>query len=287
MSRSGELESVSFGRLLRFLKDLVGTRSAATAGLNRLDDRRDDFDECSPVESRCPIRARGTITAPMAWGSSIGLKIIMAVTGVILSGFVLGHMAGNLQVFQGQKAIDDYAKLLRAEPALLWTARPGPARRRWGCTSGPAWCSGVNQQARPDGLPQATTYRESSFASRSMRLTGPLLLAFIIYHILHMTTGTVHPSFQEGGVYHNLVTALQGGTGGDHLPAGDGGAGVPSLARRLEPVPDPGGRAGPVPVARAADRDGFHPGGRAGVHRRPPGDPDRVRQVMRGALPWN
>ncbi len=47
----------------------------------------------------------------------------MAVTGVILSGFVLGHMAGNLQVFQGQEAIDDYAKLLRREPAILWTVR--------------------------------------------------------------------------------------------------------------------------------------------------------------------
>ena len=52
----------------------------------------------------------------------------MAVTGVILSGFVLGHMAGNLQVFQGEKAINDYAKLLRAEPALLWLAQARAAR---------------------------------------------------------------------------------------------------------------------------------------------------------------
>src|SRR6516165_11008184 len=57
------------------------------------------------------------------WLSSIGLKLVMAVTGVVLSGFVLGHMAGNLQVFQGQEAIDDYAKFLRREPPILWTVR--------------------------------------------------------------------------------------------------------------------------------------------------------------------
>ena len=76
-----------------------------------------------------------------------------------------------------------------------------------------------------------------------MRLTGPLLLAFIVYHILHLTTGTVHPDFHEGTVYHNLVTGLQVVPGGGVLRAGDGGAGAPPLARRLEPVPDPRRRA--------------------------------------------
>ncbi len=55
--------------------------------------------------------------------SSIGLKITMALTGVILSGFVLVHMLGNLQVYQGAEAIDAYGKLLRKEPALLWSFR--------------------------------------------------------------------------------------------------------------------------------------------------------------------
>jgi succinate dehydrogenase / fumarate reductase cytochrome b subunit len=132
----------------------------------------------------------------------------MAVTGVILSGFVLVHMAGNLQLFQGEKALDDYAKLLRAEPALLWLARlvllgsVGLHIAAW------LVLLGRNQQARP--VPYSkTSYKESSFASRSMRWTGPLLLAFIVYHILHMTTGTVHPSFHEGRAYHNLVAGLR------------------------------------------------------------------------------
>ena len=65
-----------------------------------------------------------------------------------------------------------------------------------------------SRKARRQGY-RVTAHRESSFASRSMRLTGPLLLAFIIYHILHLTTGTVHPDPKEGDVYHNLVSGLK------------------------------------------------------------------------------
>ena len=147
--------------------------------------------------------------------SSIGLKIIMAVTGVILSGFVLGHMAGNLQVFQGKEAIDAYARFLRVEPALLWAVRLGllaaVALHIWAYLV----LTRQNQRARAEGY-RVTAHKESSYASRSMRLTGPLLLAFIIYHILHLTTGNVpltigavHTGFaQEGKVYDNLTAAF-------------------------------------------------------------------------------
>jgi succinate dehydrogenase / fumarate reductase cytochrome b subunit len=132
----------------------------------------------------------------------------MALTGVILSLFVLGHMAGNLQAFQGAEALNDYAKLLRREPALLWAVRLGllaaVVLHVWAFLV----LAGMNRRARDVGYRQVT-HRESSFASRSMKLTGPLLLAFIIYHILHMTTGTVHPRFEEGSVYHNLITGLR------------------------------------------------------------------------------
>jgi succinate dehydrogenase / fumarate reductase cytochrome b subunit len=141
------------------------------------------------------------------WGSSIGLKIVMAVTGVILSGFVLGHMAGNLQVFQGEEAIDAYAKFLRREPAILWMVR----LILLGSVGLHLWAylvlTRMSQKARPVGY-RAKSYKETSYASASMRLTGPVLLAFIIYHILHMTTGTVHSDFREGAVYHNLIVAF-------------------------------------------------------------------------------
>jgi len=141
--------------------------------------------------------------------SSIGLKITIALTGVILSGFVLVHMLGNLQVYQGAEALDAYGKLLRKEPALLWTFRlvllSAVGLHIWAVIV----LTRKNLQARPQAY-QARKYKESSFASRSMIITGPLILAFIIYHILHLTTGTVHPDFQEGAVYHNLVSGLRG-----------------------------------------------------------------------------
>jgi succinate dehydrogenase / fumarate reductase cytochrome b subunit len=133
----------------------------------------------------------------------------MAITGVILSGFVLGHMLGNLQVYQGPEAIDAYGRLLRVEPALLWVVRLGllaaVALHIWAYLM----LLQRNRRARPQRY-QVKKHRESSFASRSMTITGPLVLAFIIYHILHMTTGTVHPDFKEGAVYHNLTVGLRG-----------------------------------------------------------------------------
>ncbi len=141
------------------------------------------------------------------WGSSVGMKIIMALTGVILSLFVLGHMAGNLQIFQGQASIDDYSKLLHKEPAILWTARIVLLTAVGLHIAAYLLLTRDNQRARPQAY-QMTAHRESSFASRSMRLTGPLLLAFIIFHILHLTTGTVHPDYHEGLVYQNLISGL-------------------------------------------------------------------------------
>lgn len=154
-----------------------------------------------------PTRLRRMLT------SLVGLKLTMALTGVILSGFVLVHMLGNLQAFQprhdGVYPIDAYGKLLRVEPALLWTFRlillAAVALHIWAFFH----LKRANLAARPQAY-QSLKHRESTFASRSMTLTGPLILLFIIFHILHMTTGTVHPAFEEGGVYHNLVTGLGG-----------------------------------------------------------------------------
>ncbi len=140
--------------------------------------------------------------------SSIGLKLLMALTGVILSGFVLGHMVGNLKTFEGRDALNAYAKLLRVEPPLLWAVRSVLL----GSVGLHIWAylmlTRDSRRARGQGY-RVVKYRESSFASRSMRLTGPLLLAFIVFHILHLTTGTLLRDPKEGDVYHNLVSGLR------------------------------------------------------------------------------
>jgi succinate dehydrogenase / fumarate reductase, cytochrome b subunit len=142
------------------------------------------------------------------WGSTVGLKLIMAATGVLLSGFVLAHMAGNLQAFQGAESLDAYGALLHREPAILWAARASllvaVGLHIWAYVL----LTRKNQKARGQAVREPKR-RESTLASRSMRLTGPLLLVFIVYHILHLTTGSVHPDYHEGSVYNNLVSGLK------------------------------------------------------------------------------
>ncbi len=140
--------------------------------------------------------------------SSLGRKFVMAVTGVALSLFVLAHMIGNLSAFSGAAAMDEYAAALKKVPPVLWAVRIGllasVALHVWAYVS----LTRMSAAARPRAY-AVTARRESDAASRSMRFTGPLLLAFIVYHILHFTTGTVHPGFRDGAVYANLVTGLR------------------------------------------------------------------------------
>ena len=144
--------------------------------------------------------------------SSLGLKIVMALTGVILFGFVIGHMIGNLQVYLGPEAFNAYAAGLRAlgHGTLLWIARAGlivaVALHIWS-----AWrLTVMNSAARPVGYREVER-RESSYASRTMRWSGVILLLFIVYHLMHFTFGVhaVHPHFVHGDAYHNFVTGFQ------------------------------------------------------------------------------
>jgi succinate dehydrogenase / fumarate reductase cytochrome b subunit len=146
------------------------------------------------------------------FNSSIGKKIVMAVTGAVLFGFTVGHMTGNLQVFlpHGSEALDRYAAFLREllHGSAIWIVRGGlllsVGLHIWAFLG--LWSQ--NRAARPKGY-RVTSYEESDWASRTMKITGPLLLAFIVYHLLHLTVGSVHPHFVEGRVYDNLLTGLK------------------------------------------------------------------------------
>jgi len=148
--------------------------------------------------------------APGFLGSSIGRKVVMAVTGLILFGFVLGHMIGNLQVYLGPEALNHYGVLLRQllHGGLLWVVRAvllvAVTLHIWAAAS----LTRESRRARPEGY-REQKWKESTYASRTMRWGGVILLLFVIYHLLHFTTGTVHPSFVEGDIYHNFVTGFQ------------------------------------------------------------------------------
>ena len=144
--------------------------------------------------------------------SSLGLKIVMALTGIVLFGFVIGHMIGNLQVYLGPEVFNHYAELLRelGHGMALWIARAG-LLVAVGLHIWSAWrLTLMNSAARPVGYREVER-RESTYASRTMRWSGVILLLFIVYHLMHFTIGVhaVHPQFVPGDAYHNFVTGFQ------------------------------------------------------------------------------
>lgn len=129
--------------------------------------------------------------------ASIGSKLLVALTGLCLVGFVIFHMLGNLQVFEGREALNAYADFLRNMPILLWSARAGLL----GLVVLHVWTAVTlakrNRAARPVGY-ATRTYRHASLASRTMAISGTFLLLFIVFHLLHLTAGVVDASYQEG-----------------------------------------------------------------------------------------
>jgi succinate dehydrogenase / fumarate reductase cytochrome b subunit len=155
-----------------------------------------------------------------AYRSTVGKKIVMALSGLILVGFVLSHMLGNLKVFgginplSGSYKIDEYAHALRTlgehflgQEGFLWGARVvlllAVIAHAW---SG-ICLSRINREARPVPY-KIKSYRSSNAASRTMLWGGLLLIGFVVFHILDLTLGVVHPNFVEGKVYANLAAGF-------------------------------------------------------------------------------
>jgi succinate dehydrogenase / fumarate reductase cytochrome b subunit len=155
-----------------------------------------------------------TVEAPVApsrlgafWQSWIGKKALMAASGLVLLGYVLVHMAGNLQAFRGAPDLDRYAEQLRAFPALLWTVRAVLAASALVHVVAGAQLWTARRRARD------VPYRDwrpagSTPASRTMIWSGVLILGFVAYHLLDLTFGVVNPDFRRGEVFHNLVASL-------------------------------------------------------------------------------
>lgn len=155
------------------------------------------------------VAANSTLHRSLAfWQATIGKKTVMAITGGILVGFTLVHMAGNLQVYLGAEAINNYGHLLKSNLGVLWGARLfllgtlslhlTAAFQLWS----------LKRKARPVAY-QKLTPTKSSYASRTMYLSGPILLFFIVYHLSHFTTGQTHPQFEEGEVYRNVILGFR------------------------------------------------------------------------------
>lgn len=132
----------------------------------------------------------------------------MAVSGVVLFLFVLGHLVGNLQIYEGPERLNNYALFLRSLPALLWGARITLLVMLILHVWSSVQLAVRKIEARPSGYVKKKS-TQSSYASRTMYWSGPIILVFVIYHLLDFTFGTVNPSFQEGNVYANVIASFQ------------------------------------------------------------------------------
>ena len=170
----------------------------------------------------------------------------MAITGIMLLGFVFAHMIGNLKLFLGESHLNAYAEWLRdfGEPAfprsfLLWCLRVGLIVAFVVHIVAAAQLTRMNHKARPDKYQSPRDYAAANFASRTMRWTGVIVGLFLIFHLLDLTWGTANPDFHRGDVYDNVIASFERWPVAVVYIVGQHRARHPHLPRSLEHVPEP------------------------------------------------
>jgi succinate dehydrogenase / fumarate reductase cytochrome b subunit len=174
-------------------------------------------DRPGSAPAREPRRTWSGNPAVVLWGTVVGKKVIMAVTGLVLVGFVIAHVLGNLKIFLGAQAIDSYAEFLRTvgEPALpsglvLWVVRIVLLTCVVLHVTAAVQLTRMNWAARPHGYATRRSIA-TTVAALTMRWSGVILALFIGFHLLHLTAGVVGfapGEFVHLSVYHNVVAAF-------------------------------------------------------------------------------
>jgi succinate dehydrogenase / fumarate reductase cytochrome b subunit len=144
------------------------------------------------------------------YGSMVGKKVVMGVTGLIGIGYVILHVLGNLLIFRGPEAINGYSHFLHSAGELLWGVRIVLIVAVILHVIAAVQLTRQSRAARPIGYIKQE-HQVATVGSRTMRWGGVLLFVFIVLHILHFTTGTIRPAgiFSQGDVYVNVVTSFR------------------------------------------------------------------------------
>jgi succinate dehydrogenase / fumarate reductase cytochrome b subunit len=153
---------------------------------------------------------------PSLYSTAVGKKYAMAISGMVLMAYVLVHMIGNLKIYFGSTALDNYSRWLRTvgEPALpeqwlLWGVRITLLVALAVHLHAAYALTMINRRARPEAYRSKRDYVAADFASRTMRWTGIIVLLFIVFHLLDLTWGPANPDFVEGDPYRNVITSFQ------------------------------------------------------------------------------
>ena len=149
------------------------------------------------------------------YGSAIGKKWAMAVSGIALLLYVFAHLIGNLKLFLGEESLNTYAEFLRemGEPilpfsVLLWIMRIGLIVAFVVHIHAAYVLTVINRRARPLDYGGPREYLVANYASRTMRWSGVIVLLFLLYHLADLTWGWTNPDFVHGEVYNNVIASL-------------------------------------------------------------------------------
>jgi succinate dehydrogenase / fumarate reductase cytochrome b subunit len=145
----------------------------------------------------------------LLWDSSVGKKIVMAVTGLVWVAYLITHVLANLMVFQGPGKINAYSAFLHGFGGALWAVRLVLIAALVLHVLAAIQLSARQKQARPEDYVAGRKPQASTLASRTIRWGGAFILIFLVYHILHFTVGSAHSSFVEGNPYHNVATGFR------------------------------------------------------------------------------
>ncbi len=166
-----------------------------------------------------PLRRRPASQLPYPlslYQSAVGKKWVMAITGVIGMGFITMHMVGNLKIYLGAEELNAYAEGLRTlgEPFaprgfLLWGVRLVLLPTLLLHVHAAWWLWRQNRRARPVRYQSKRDYIAADWASRTMTWTGPIVLLFLLFHLMDLTTGMANPDFRHGEVYHNILASFE------------------------------------------------------------------------------
>ncbi len=155
-------------------------------------------------------------TRPSLYSTAVGKKYVMAISGMVLMGYVLAHMVGNLKLYFGATALDNYSHWLRevGEPALprqalLWGVRVALIVAVVAHIVAAYQLTMMNRRARPEAYRSKRDYVAADFASRTMRWTLIIVLLFVFFHLFDLTWGPANPDFVSGDPYRNIVASFE------------------------------------------------------------------------------
>ena len=160
------------------------------------------------------VRHRGAWALEL-YRSAVGKKYVMAISGIVLLGYVLAHMVGNLKVYLGPEEINHYGEWLREfglpvlpRTVFLWILRSILLAAFVLHVHAAYALTRMNKAARPVGYAAKREYVAADFAARTMRWTGVIVLLFVLFHLADLTWGNANPEFVRGEVYDNMVASF-------------------------------------------------------------------------------